>query len=108
MTTDTPTIFGLPAAAVTNPDGTEVLYLITEEVPHRWECRAFQLTSPAGEVYRVAEIQGDGGFTCTCAAASLGKRRGGLRFMVRGVPTCKHCASPQTFGPADVEAEAAS
>ena len=97
-----PSIYGLPATSVESPDGEVTLYPVQPAPSSRWEWRAWSVTSPKGDLYRVAEMP-DGNWECTCPASMLGKNRGGKwqTIRVRGVivPVCKHVFSVhQLFG----------
>lgn len=90
------TLFGLPAVEVENPDGEIVKYLVkavaghlaTDDAPAEW--RAWEVTSPKGDVYRVSEYP-SGRWGCNCPAHTLGKSRGGRWQKVKTNPVCKHC-----------------
>lgn len=87
-------VYGKPALEVPQPDG-EVIGYLWEAVPAgrdergREEWRAWEVTSPKGDTYRVSE-HADGGCHCTCSAFRFNRHSAGRWCDVNGAPVCKH------------------
>lgn len=88
-----PTLFGMPAVEVEQPDGEIVKYLIVAipAVQDAW--RSWKVTSPKADgksgTYVVSEYP-SGRWGCDCPAHTLGKNRGGRWHKVKQNPVCKH------------------
>lgn len=103
------TLFGLPAVEIEQPNGEVILYLVRvvptigpqrEEPrtrdhagsparPEEW--RAWEVTSPKGDVYRVSEGV-DGFFWCGCPAHNWSRQGAGRWCRVGSKAVCKHIA----------------
>lgn len=104
------TLFGLPAVEVEQPGGEIVLYLVkpvpavgpAKEIPRTEkhpgsparpeEWRAWAVTSPKGDEYRVSEGV-DGWFWCDCPAFNWNRQGAGRWCRIGTKPTCKHCSA---------------
>lgn len=85
------TVYGRPAVEVEQPGGELVAYLVAPAAPAGDEWRAWLVTSPRGDGYRVSEFA-DGRCTCSCPAWRF-DRHGAGRWCVIGeaARVCKHC-----------------
>jgi hypothetical protein len=78
------TVFGLPAVEVEQPDGEVVRYVCTAVPAEKREWRAWRVTGPEGQSYRVSEYP-SGRWRCECKAFLFRGRR--------GASECKHISA---------------
>lgn len=78
-----PTFYAQPAVEVVTPAGEVVPYLVRPLLPLSRERRAWQLTGPGGQCYRVSEYP-SGRWGCSCPSALYGRGRRS------GAGSCKH------------------
>lgn len=80
------TLYGMLAAEVEQPTGEVTPYLLTEVPTTPGETRAWTLTKPDGERYRVASLV-SGNWMCGCKDYFFRQRRNRLR---KNGANCKH------------------
>ncbi len=101
--TSEPTIFGMPAIPVTQPDGETALYLIVPQpVTAGWMAGKWNITSADGKTYTVTESKGRH-WWCGCKSFEFAKRSC-KRTLPTGQLVCKHIGSlfDRKYAPAEV------